>query len=191
MRLVSIFALIPFLWLVLRAGKNRAALTGLFLALSYGFVSLPVFGVRISVEEILKLLILCLIFVSYSLIVNGLKRRAKLDIVLVALLWLPLEYVLRRFGWTDGLWPVALADSDLFLRIASLFGVLTISFGIVLTNFLIIVFIGRILGALPRRPVLSTTSDSEPIITDIHIPSPRQWFKFPDVRDPPLPVISI
>jgi hypothetical protein len=134
---LTLFGLIPFLWRVARASPRGSVVLGILLGISYGFLfraGAPLFGTG-SVD---RLLVFALLFGPYSLLVNQIIRHSGRNVIFLAASWLPVEYVLTCLCPAGCLFSLRETDSAFLLRICSLFGVLAVSFLIVLANVLIL-----------------------------------------------------
>jgi len=118
------------------------------LALSYCFVMAPFESWAIPPRIILKLLVLIVFFVVYAGAVNRIARRIGLHAIFIAVLWLPLEYGLNRLGGINQILTLPENDSGLLIRIGTLFGMLMVSFVIVLANILILILLKEVIEAL-------------------------------------------
>ena len=133
-----------------------------------------------------KLLVLSSIFSLFGIIVNRIKKHLGYCPVFIAALWLPLEYCLIRYTGAGILLDLRVADSGWLARISSLFGLLTISFFIVLVNsvsVLIIDYVGRKLLSTMKS---SSTCRIRNFSLFENIKSTKRWNCLPDLRAPPI-----
>jgi apolipoprotein N-acyltransferase len=183
---LSLFALVPYLWRLKGAGLIDSAALGLILAACLSSVVF-VEDLRAAPEAFLfKLLVLSFILSLFGIIVNRIKKHLGYCPVFIAALWLPLEYCLIRYTGAGILLDLRAADSGWLARIASLFGLLGVSFFIVLVNsvsVLIIEYVGRkIFSTLNSRFRLGSVSF--PVFESIS--SSKRWNCLPDLRAPPM-----
>lgn len=136
---VSLFALVPFLWRAVKASLSESIVLGGLLAISYSLVTVPV-ALWVSPDGLpLKLLVLGTLFTLYAVGVSRASMCFGFNAVLIAFLWLPVEYVLSHYAHLGDIFALSEVNSSLFIRIGSLFGMLIVSFAVVLVNSLLIV----------------------------------------------------
>jgi uncharacterized membrane protein len=184
---LSLVALVPYLWRLKRAGLIDSVALGLILAVCFSFVVFTE-NLRAAPETFFfRLIIISSVLSLFGIIINWIKKHLGYYPVFIAALWLPLEYCLIRFADTSILLDLPAADSGWLARIGSLFGLLTISFFIVLVNsisVLIIEYAGRkLLSKLNSRYRLG--SMNFPVFESIA--STKRWNCLPDLRAPPSP----
>ncbi len=216
---VSLFALIPFLWRVIgreSCAPDQKQITfvrttrvltcamsklqgfrpttdvvlGMMLATCYALVAYPTELWTTPGAFLLKLFALNLIFTAYGLVVNRLKRHLGFNAVFIAALWLPLEYALSHYVGLGSLLALSNADSALVYRIGSLFGVLVISFTVVLINSLILIFLKRVVRALLSIGTHLIKEDRRPYPPFKETILERRWYCFPHVRAPPIIILN-
>lgn len=141
---LSFIAFIPFLWRVSKAGFSDALILGTILALSYCFVMAPLVSWAEPGKMALKILVFTILFVCYAGIVNRVARRIGLQAVFIAVLWLPIEYGLNRLSGISHIFALPENDSGMIIRVGTIFGMLMISFIIVLANILILLLLREI-----------------------------------------------
>lgn len=184
---VSLFALLPFLWRLTRANLSESVILGIILAGCYAFL---VFIGEIMVSPwtfLFKLFFLSLIFSIFGIAVNRIKRYIGFNAILIAFLWLPLEYALSHYAHLGSIFTFSETDSTLLIRFGSLFGMLLVSFVVVLINSLILVVLKHVVQALRSRATFPAKEDKRLYPSFKEIILQRRWYYFPDVRDPPLP----
>jgi apolipoprotein N-acyltransferase len=184
---VSLFALLPFFWRLTRANPSRSVVLGISLAFCYAFVA---FTDEILVSPpifLFRLFLLSLIFSAFGIAVNRTKRYIGFNAALIAVLWLPLEYFLTHYAHLGSIFTFPETDSALLLRIGSLFGILLVSFVIVLINLLILILLKRVVQALSAGKTFPAREDKRRYPTFKDIILQRRWYYFPDPRAPPLP----
>jgi apolipoprotein N-acyltransferase len=144
---LSLLGLVPFLRYVSRAHFKDAVFAGVMLAASF-FVATVSASYWTAMHAILSnLAIAAAVFAAYALVVNMIYRKCGHDcIVLVALSWLPLEYALRSMGMELDVFELSRASPAIFTLVASLFGVLTVSFIVVVVNSLLLALADLVLG---------------------------------------------
>lgn len=184
---VSLFALIPFLWRAIRVSLFESVILGGLLAASYCFVSFRPESWATPGTFLFTVVGLIALFALYGTIVNRIKKHLGFNIIFIAALWLPLEYALSHYAGLENLFAISADENTLPLRIGSLFGMLMISFIIVLINSLILVILRQVAQALLSRGTLPIPDDKRPYPPFKEIILERCWYYFPDVRAPPLP----
>lgn len=187
----SLFALVPFLWRAIRVSLLEAGVLGGMLGLSYAFVATPIESWTSLGASVLTLVSLTFLFAIYGIVVNRIKKSLGFNAIFIAALWLPLEYAISHSANLGSLIAVAPDESGLLFRFGSLFGLLMVSFVIIVVNALILISVGRIVRALRSRHPHSTPGNyrvSAP--PEQHLPE-RSWYCFPDVRAPPLLAVGL
>lgn len=102
-------------------------------------------------------------------------------------MWLPLEHALSHYAHLGSIFTFSETDSTLLIRFGSLFGMLMVSFVVVLINSLILIVLKRVIQALRSHATFPAKDDKRPYPPFKEIILERRWYYFPDVRDPPLP----
>ena len=183
---VSLFALIPFLWRAIRVSLFESIILGGLLAASYSFVSFRFESWATPGAFLFTLVGLIVLFALYGTVVNRIKKYIGFNVIFIAVLWLPVEYALSHYAGLGNLFAQSTGESSLMLRIGSLFGMLMISFIIVLINSLILIILRQVAQVLLSRGTLSIPVDKRPYPPFKEIILERRWYSFPDVRAPPL-----
>ncbi|MBU8933050.1 MAG: hypothetical protein KOO62_03490 [candidate division Zixibacteria bacterium] len=186
LQFISLFALVPYLWVLDRTRLAGSVLAGMLLATTY--------TIAIDIAQILsspaafftKLFILNVILAVFGLTVNLTKRRIGFDPAFVAMLWIGLEYALIKSTGVDSIFVLSNTDSHLVVGFCSLFGFLLGSFVIVLVNSLTLIFLRYAWRRrYPRRIFLSTWYNR--CFNNLHeVLLERRCFCFPDRRAPPI-----
>lgn len=182
---VSLFALVPFLWRAIRVSLLESGVLGGMLGLSYAFVSFRISAWASLGAPVLTLVSLIILFALYGAIVNRIKKHFGFNAIFIAAFWLPLEYFMSHHANLKDLFVVAADESDLVLRFGSLFGLLMVSFIIVVVNALILITVGRIARALSSCDTPEAPDKNRTCVTSITLLCERSWYYFPDVRAPP------
>ncbi|HWR81717.1 MAG TPA: hypothetical protein VN285_00285 [Candidatus Deferrimicrobium sp.] len=188
---LSLFALVPFLWRAVNVKLVEAAALGALLAVAYGFVAFPPESLAHPLASLLKLGGLSVLFAVYGAGVNLIGRRIGLNAIFIAALWLPLEYALSHYTGLQNFLtftssPAVWQDASLLVRIASLFGVLMISFVVVLVNMLLLLVLRSVIHALRSREALVFKNARNFISIFTEPIFKRGWHYFPDRRAPPI-----
>ncbi len=187
-----LFALIPFLWRVIRAGLPQAIVLGAMLATSYTFVALPAQAWVTPGAFVFKLLGLNLLFALYAIVVNRIGKHIGFNAIFIAVLWLPLEYMLSHYAGLGSLFALSADESGLLVRIGSLFGMLMISFVLVIVNTVILIFLRHVVQALLSGSPLIFKDERKICLGFKEILFERRWYYFPTPRAPPmLPNFSV
>lgn len=185
---VSLFALVPFLWRAIQASLKESVLLGCLLATSCYLVGFPS-GTEVAAGVILlQLLGLNAIFAVYAAGVNRIGRHIGINAIFVAALWLPLEYAISHWAGLESLFTLSASELDwpILTRIGSLFGMLMVSFVIVLVNSLVLLFLRQVVQALstkaghPARVEKPIYAPFKEILLEGH------WHYYSDPRAPPL-----
>ena len=185
---MSLFALVPLLWQLKRTTLAGSILLGVILACCYAFVAFIGEALAAPGDFILNLLLLSLVFSIFGIAVNGVRKYIGFSPVFVAAIWVPLEYFLIRYPGMGGVLSFPTADSSELIRFASLFGLLMISFFIVLVNSVILMlieYVSRIRFSIARLRFPNTVK-SFPLFESIK--STKRWDYLPNLRAPPTPL---
>ena len=173
--------------ILLRTRPTSVVMPGMMLATCYLLVTYPAELYISPGAFLLKLFVLNLIFCLYGIVVNRLKKCIGFNAIFIAALWLPLEYALSHYAGLESLFASSPDKTGLPVRIGSLFGMLMISFVIVLVNSLILIILRQVAQVLFSRGRLSIPDDKQAYPPFKEIILERRWYYFPDVRAPPLP----
>ncbi|HWR83312.1 MAG TPA: hypothetical protein VN285_08415 [Candidatus Deferrimicrobium sp.] len=182
----SLFALAPFLWRAVEAGRAQAAICGFLLAISYGIVALPVETASSLTVQPSHFLCLSALFALYALVVNWVGRRVGFNAIFIAALWLPLEFVLSRYAGFGSISSFSTSDSSLVSRGASLFGLLMISFVVLVVNSLILMVVRYAVQAVLSGSTLFRENDTDVCLYHRETLLERPCYYFPDRRAPPV-----
>ncbi len=182
---LSLLVLVPFLWAGVRAGLTRAIGLGLILAGCYVAVAYPVELWTTPDTFLLKLVALSLIFSIYAISVNRLWRHIGVNAVLMAATWLPLEYALSQHSGLGSIFAFSGAEPVLVMRVGSLFGLLVVSFIVVLVNWLILIVLGDVVRALLSGSALIIQDDNPPQLSFADLLPEKRWYYSLAPRDPP------
>lgn len=138
---LSLFALVPYLWRLKRTCIRCSIALGAIFAFFFSFV---VFINDLTVSPMgfcFKLSVLISIFSIFGVAVNGIKKYIGFYPIFIAALWMPLEYFLIRYIGNGGILDFSDVDSSIIIRFGSLFGLLMVSFFVMLVNSLILFMI--------------------------------------------------
>mgnify|MGYP005640733597 CR=1 FL=1 len=138
---ISLFALIPFLWRTIKVSLVDSIILGVVLASCYTTVTYPGEILIAPLKFCFRFFLLNLVFVSLGAAVNILKGFIGFSPIFTATLWLPFEYILIHYAGLGNIFIFANNGSGFVIRVASLSGILMVSFSIVLINSLILKFI--------------------------------------------------
>lgn len=150
---LSFIALLPLLWQLNRVNLRRSVVLGILLASCYSLVAF--------ISELLfspwtffhKLFLLSLTFSVFSIAVNRIKRYVGFNPILIATFWFALEYILTHYPSLGSILILPNSDSGFMIRFSSLFGFLMVSFGIVLINSIILMFIEYVEGKVLNKSI--------------------------------------
>jgi apolipoprotein N-acyltransferase len=167
---LSFFALVPFLWRTIRANVGSSIISGLILASCYMLVVQPHDAWNDPSAWFFGLSILGSVFWLYGCAVGWVYRRLGRNAILVALIWLPAEYLVS-YQTDFTIVPMLVHGSGgFFVRIASLGGLLVLSFSVVLINLLILAAIDKIANvvssgsAFHEKKIRQRHTDTSPVI---------------------------
>jgi apolipoprotein N-acyltransferase len=156
---LSFFALIPFLYRLIKATPIESLRLGFLLGLSFFGASAEDSLGSLSLIPLLKLISGITLFALYGWSVGWARNRWGFSPSMVALLWVGLELALVRFGLAGGIFGEVGFSHPLLHGLVSLFGFLTISAIIVLLNSLLVLAIVKTLRVV--RPKVKTIVEKE------------------------------
>ncbi len=184
---VSFFALVPYLYRLFSASTAGTVRLGIILASSYILLTHAGQIWSNPSQFMIKMAVMNAGFILFGLAINSMKRRIGFNPVYIALLWLPLGWVLVNYAQLS-LFGLVEASPNLVASFYSLAGVLLWSMVVVLINSIILAlagFIGRKLKVISRpryRPggvlILQTVL--------VSFPQGRSFFCKPSLRGPPI-----
>jgi len=116
---------------------------------------------------------------------NRLVAHAGFNVVLIAASWLPLEYVLRNYLGGNGFFVLAGSESVFVTRIASLFGILIVSFAVVLVNSFILVISQCLARGTRSCASCRSALDQRVYPLIVRIVPELHWHYIADPRAPP------
>jgi hypothetical protein len=183
---LSIFALLPFLWRLTSSNLLGSIVLGIILGNCYAVVA---FTDQILISPsifLLKLFSLCLIFSAFGVAVNRINKYTGFNPIFIAALWLPFEYALCSYAHMENIFLFSGTDSSLLIRISSLFGVLMVSFVIVLINSLILIAIRRAVKACCSETNFSLEDDKISFSFFKEVILQKLYFYYPMRRAPPI-----
>jgi apolipoprotein N-acyltransferase len=181
----SLFALVPLLWRAIRGNLLESGILGGMLAVSYAFVAFRIESWASLGNHLIALASLIFLFAIYSALVNRISKHLGFNAIFIAALWLPLEYTMSHWVNPVCIFPVSLNESNLVLRFGSLFGLLMVSFVIVVVNALILISVRRIAQELQSRDSHTIPDHNYAFAPFGKLYLERNWYSFPDVRAPP------
>ena len=184
---ISLFALLPFFWRLTKANLSRSIILGMSLAGCYAFVAFFADALVSPSTFLLKLVCLSLVFSAFGIAVNRTKRYLGFNAFLIPFLWLPLEYILRSYAHLGSIFAFPEVNSTILIRIGSLFGILMVSFVVILINSLILILLKHVVQAISSRKTFPVKEDKRPYPNFKNIILQKRWYYFPDPRAPPLP----
>jgi apolipoprotein N-acyltransferase len=183
---LSLVALVPFLLQAIRVSYRGAFALGASFAISYLFVAYPNSLLANPIQTLLGAVFLSAVFAAFALIVRRTRQKLGFNPIFIAALWLPLEFLLMNNSGAAGFFSLFESDSALVIRFSTLFGVLMVSFAVVLINSLIawlLKYLGDKLFATGKEVFARESA--------LIIPYKNQIFRsgechLPDCRGPPV-----
>ncbi|MCD6161348.1 MAG: hypothetical protein J7K40_02920 [candidate division Zixibacteria bacterium] len=182
---VSLFALVPFLWRVIRTNMYDSIILGVILGGCYIFIIFPNEAFSSPLTFLFRFFSLSFIFSVFGLGVNRVNKYFGLNPVIIAALWLPLEYLISNNSISGNIFVFTGNQSGVMARFASLFGFLMVSFVIVLINSLILIIINY---AGNRKATINKFKFIREKIQYHHITQKvvcESWYCLPELRGPP------
>ena len=184
--ILSTFALVPFLWQANKIGFAGNCCLGLILGSCYIFVVSPHEMMTGLITFMLKVVFFSTVFSLFGIAVYFLKKHFGFNPVFIAAIWLPLEYGLTRYTGLANFFLRSLDDGSILFRLASLLGLLMISFLIVGINAYILVALEQVVEAC-SGPVTCPQSTEKTLIKPISVLVPRSFhYHYIHCRAPPI-----
>jgi len=186
---ISLVALVPFLWRVAHATLSSSVKVGALFAVSLAFVASPL-GHTPPIFVLAHVSVLIILCAAFAVAVNRIARVVGFNAVFMAVLWLPVEYLLDNAGLLGGISTLSHTDSAVLVRISSLLGTLMVSFVFVLVNALLLVVIARVVRARPRHLAAPACAATEGAIVANSHTHHALFYHLPLRRGPPLSFIA-
>jgi len=185
------FALIPFLCRLCR--NNAAGSITLAVFLATFFVSINKIislagGSPIVIFEFICLYSACIVFACG---VNRIKRLLGFDLLAIALLWFPLEYILISFANHQGIFSISEPGSKIVIGSFSLSGMILVSLIVVLINALLIRFFRYVNKRMRGASFFSTIASARTYPRLSQALVGFCLYCISGTRSPPIPEFSI
>jgi len=182
---VYVFALLPFLYRVINTDLKGSLISGVFLALSFVFVVFSSRFISSPAVFAVRILLLCLTFAAFSVVINRLKKYFALSFLLFVILCYPLEYFHKSYFEFNSVIASLKNDVGFAFRAASLLSIIFISFVLIAINSLLLFLIDVICRLAPSRrffwpinkSLLYRWADDRTFL--------KQWKCLPCLRAPP------
>lgn len=182
---VSLFALIPFLWRVIKTNLYDSIILGVILGSCCIFIAYPEEVFNSPLTFLFRFFSLSFIFSAFGIGVNRVNKYLGLNPVIIAALWLPLEYLISNNSISGSIFIFTGNQSEVIARFSSLFGFLMVSFAIVMINSLILIIINY---AGNRKVSGNKFKFIREKIQYHHITQKivyESWYYLPELRGPP------
>lgn len=183
---LSFIALFPFLWKISKASPKEGFRLGLLLGLSFFLFGNLDILLTSPISAILKILGGTLLFALWGWTVGWARQYFEFNPIIVAGLWVFLELLLIKLGYTSGLLTRSTPSTPFLLRLTTLFGFGIISFIIVLLNSILVRAVEYAVEILKVPEIEFITAESFVGFTEgIEFISQR-FFLTPQMRGPPV-----
>jgi hypothetical protein len=182
----SLFALVPFLYRIIKATPTESLRLGILFGVSFFTVSLTDSFSIFPVSSILKLLLGTWLFGVFGWSVGWARKRWGFYPSFVALLWIGLESGLMKLGFDGGIMGEIKFSNPVFHEMVGLFGFLIVSAIIVLLNSLLIAVITKTLGAIRLRADTVNEVEMRFQFPSIYHFTVKRIYTVPEDRAPPL-----
>ena len=182
----SFIALIPLFRRILMAEPDRALRLGFLFGLSFFGVSLINLCLVAPFAALVKIACGTALFAGFGWAVSWGRRRWGFNPLIVALLWIALELVIIRLGFSGGLLVGESAARPAFGGMATLFGFLSISFLIVLLNSIFIYALEAVATLVTAREIAIARGERKWDLLLTPGPITYQPYLIPLGRGPPL-----
>jgi apolipoprotein N-acyltransferase len=141
LRVLAIIALAPFLIRIIKVNHINSIYCGIILSFCLAMVLAWGELFRDPIGLVIKFGLLGVVFSAFAVAVKTIKKHFGFNPVFVAALWLPLEYVLKHLAGLNFAFIAAESGNNILIGLSSLFGLLFVSFIILLINSLIVALI--------------------------------------------------
>ena len=155
----SFFALIPFLYKIIKASPSESLRLGLLFGFSFFSATLTDSFVISPLPSVLKLISGTALFTLFGWTVGWARQKWGFNPSIVALLWMGLEIGLIKFGFVGGLFGEAEFSHPFLHGMVGLLGFLVVSALIVLLNSLLVLAIVETIEL--TRPKRTTVQEEE------------------------------
>ena len=183
---LSFFALVPFLFRIIKATPNESLRLGFLFGISFFAVSVTDSLPISPIPTLLKLLLGTGLFALFGWTVGWARKRWGFYPSIVAVLWVGLEIGLTKLGFIGGVLGKAELSNPFLHGLAGLFGFIIVSAIIVLLNSLLILAIVKTLELTrPRSKTTQEASRKWDIILTLSLFSEKVYL-VPDGRAPPM-----
>jgi uncharacterized membrane protein len=181
----SFFALVPFLYRIIKASPSESLRLGFLLGISYfGALTSNLF-ITSPLDSVLKIFTGTVLFTLFGWSVGWARQRWGFNPSLVALLWVGLETVLVKLGLAGGLIRGGELSNPFLHSLIGLFGFLVISALIVLLNSLLVLAIVKTVTANRSRDERKSEVDKTWNYFFIHNLLAERVYLVPEGRAPP------
>ena len=182
---ISLFALVPYLWKLKRIDLQGSIILGTTFAICFSLV--------VFIDELLlspavfgfKVLVLIIIFSVFGIAVSRTSKHICCYPIFIAALWIPLEYFLIHYTGIEEIFNSKSIGPNWLIRMGSLFGLLTISFFIMLINSVILLLF-EYAGSIRFSKTFFSIPDRTTLLSlFVNIRSTKRWYCLPNLRAPP------
>ncbi len=183
---ISMFALVPFLWRVIKETLSGSVLLSIILASCYIFIA---YSHEIAVYPstfLFKFICINFIVSVFGVAVNRINRYLGFNPIFIAILWLPLEYGLTHYAGFETIFAFTQSGSGFVLRLASLFGFLIVSFCIILINSLILMLFEHAYSKGCSNSKFRFSKEKLYYLCSGNILPLKNWYYVLNPRAPPL-----
>jgi hypothetical protein len=141
----SLFALVPFLYRIIKATPTESLRVGIIFGICYFTVSVMASLPVSTIVSVLKILWGVSLFAAFGWLVGWVRKHWGFCPVMISILWLGIELGVMKFGVSGGLFERIETTNSLFHGLITLFGFLTVSATIVILNSLLVLAIVKTL----------------------------------------------
>ncbi|MCX6828782.1 MAG: hypothetical protein NT002_05805 [candidate division Zixibacteria bacterium] len=184
---LSLFALVPFLWKAGTTDIRGSIESGIILSIAYATVAYPAELINAPPHFLFNLVAMGFILAVFALAVNRIRKHWGFNPLIIAILWLPLEYALRHLTNLGGIFLPASENSGLLIRIGSLFGSLLVSFLIVFLNSILILTFEKAFSKIRLGRTGVNCADRTLISTQVNPFVGTDFYSISESRAPPRP----
>ena len=183
---LSFFALVPFLFRIIKTTPNESLRLGFLLGISFFAVSVTDSLPISPIPSLLKLLLGTGLFAVFGWTVGWARKHWGFYPSIVAILWIGLELGVMKLGVAGGLFGRIETSHPLLQNLITLLGFLTVSVIIVLLNSLLVLAIVKTLELTKPKEKSTQEKKNRWLLSFTRNLSAKKVYVVPEGRAPPL-----
>ncbi len=183
---LSFFALVPFLFRIIKATPNESLRLGFLFGISFFAVSVTDLLPISPIPSLLKLLLGTALFAVFGWTVGWARKHWGFYPSIVAILWIGLELGVMKLGVSGGLFEQVETSNPLLQNLITLLGFLTVSVIIVLLNSLLVLVIVKSLELTKPKEKSTQEKENRWLLSFTRNLSAKKVYVVPEGRAPPI-----